>query len=93
MRALLESFDRMHEKSLVAEVDVAILVKLITTLLNCEHYVVMMFTLRWVYDCLDFFWTEHRAAVTEAMFSEPLVERLFCHWEPSVRHLVHMILV
>jgi len=64
LKALLESFDRMHEMSLVAEVDVRVLVKLVTTLLSCEHYVVIMFTLRWIYDCLDFLWTEHRAAVT-----------------------------
>lgn len=52
-----------------------------------------MFTLRWLYDCLDYFCLSHRAAILDLMVSEALLERIFCHWEPSITHLLHMLLI
>lgn len=75
-KAFVESFDRMHKMPLAAEVDVELLLTFLRKLLTCKHYVVwracwcsslltcmkvLMFTLRWIYDCLDYFYVEHRA--------------------------------
>ena len=61
LKALFESFQAIHEEQLPNDLDMALVTKLITMLLQNDHYVVLMFTLRWLYECLDVFRPAQRA--------------------------------
>lgn len=40
LKALFESYDRMHESPLPPEIDIDLVLDFLTRLLSCEHYVV-----------------------------------------------------
>ena len=68
-QALLESYNRMHKSVLSPDVDANVIISFMTSLFSCSHYIVVMFALRWLYDCLDYFALEHRAAIIEVCAS------------------------
>eukprot|EP00041_Stephanoeca_diplocostata_P036675 m.1348307 g.1348307 ORF g.1348307 m.1348307 type:complete len:155 (-) comp24914_c0_seq18:752-1216(-) len=47
---------------------------------------------RW-YECADTFHAVHRAELVSMVATPELLDPIFCHWEPAVRHLAHMLLV
>ena len=93
LKALLESYRRMHKAPLPDDVDAELMCRFLRGMLSCEHYVVLTFALRWLYDCLDFFGGALRAQLLAVLLERPAFERVFLHWEPSVRHLVHVTII
>jgi hypothetical protein len=93
LKALLESYERLHAAPLPADVDADLVLLFVARLLASPHYVVAMYALRWLYDCVDFLPEALRAAVFDHVLDAAVLPRLFCHWEPGVAHLAHMLLV
>jgi hypothetical protein len=93
LKALFESFHHMHGSVLPHELDHALIDRFISQLLSCPHYVVTMFALRWIYDCIDYFCPEIRVLIMNRMLEPECMGKLFCHWEPTVRNLMHMLII
>eukprot|EP00045_Choanoeca_perplexa_P012998 m.144744 g.144744 ORF g.144744 m.144744 type:complete len:1060 (+) comp16206_c0_seq1:114-3293(+) len=87
-KALFESYHRMHEGTLPVDLDMTLMLHFLRELLFCSHYVVTMFTLRWLYEVMDYFGPPQRAAISRMLCEWDVLERLLCHWESGVRHLM-----
>eukprot|EP00730_Choanoeca_flexa_P000277 TRINITY_DN10127_c0_g1_i1.p1 TRINITY_DN10127_c0_g1~~TRINITY_DN10127_c0_g1_i1.p1 ORF type:complete len:1081 (+),score=238.98 TRINITY_DN10127_c0_g1_i1:101-3343(+) len=86
-KALFESYQRMHQDTLPADLDMDLMVHFLRELIFCSHYVVTMFTIRWLYEVIDYFSPPQRVIISHLLCQEDVLERLLCHWESGVRHL------
>ena len=93
LKALFESYHHMHETVLPHDLDQELIVRFLSQLVTCTHYVVTMFALRWIYDCLDYFAPHIRSTIVNRVLQPDVLSNLFCHWEPSVRNLMHMLII
>ncbi|EDQ91568.1 uncharacterized protein MONBRDRAFT_23600 [Monosiga brevicollis MX1] len=90
--SLFESYEKVHNARLPADFDTDLAVDFVTRLLDCPHYVITMFTLRWLYENLDFFSDQQRTALTGLLTEDRMFWRLLGHWESGVRHLTITLL-
>ena len=93
LKTLIESFSSMHNVLLPENINIDLILRFISQLLRCPHYIVIMFTLRWLYDCLDYFCEDHRVEIIDCILREDIFIASFCHWEPAVRDLLHMLIL
>eukprot|EP00047_Mylnosiga_fluctuans_P021074 m.100094 g.100094 ORF g.100094 m.100094 type:complete len:1037 (-) comp8740_c0_seq3:198-3308(-) len=93
LKAFLESFDAVHEAQLPPDLDIRLFEEFVRMLLTCNHYVVVTFALRWLYDCIDYFDPLHRAMLMKLVVSDEVMNHIMCHWEPSVQTLTHMLVL
>lgn len=93
LKALFESYQKMHNTTLPNDLDISLITQFLKQLISCKHYVVLMFTIRWLYDCIDYFSIQHRLIIIDLVLSRDVIVLPFCHWEPSVRNLIHTFLL
>eukprot|EP00049_Salpingoeca_infusionum_P007389 m.119774 g.119774 ORF g.119774 m.119774 type:complete len:1250 (+) comp13679_c2_seq6:283-4032(+) len=94
LKAMLESYHKLHiDTPLPSDIDMDLFCLFFRKLLTYPHYIVLMFTMRWLYDCLDHFPEDQRSRLTNVLVEEDVLNNAFCHWEPGVRHLFHNLVV
>lgn len=78
LKALFESYHHMHDTMLPRDLDQELIVKFISQLVTCPHYVVTMFALRWIYDCVDYFAPKIRSTILNRVLQPDVLSNLFC---------------
>lgn len=93
LKLFMDSYCQMHQEQFADSINIELFASFFKQLVGCKHYVVTMFTLRWLYESIDYFSAAHRVAIFATLISWDLLDNTFCHWEPAIRHLTHNLIL